>query len=314
MLSTFKTLFNFALSIAFFAAPTFASKPASAAACCGGGSGVPGIIVGDEKANLTFEISNLHIKTDVSQQSIWRDRSEVDSTSSLRLQYTQVFNDRFQTGISTSFIRRDRGDYSSSGLGDTSLHIGYETLPEWNYSSWRPRAVSYIGLTMPTGRSIYEAEDLLLLDSRGKGFWSARIGTAFTKVVGHWSFISNIELVRTFSRSFDTLAYEGIIEPQNAVSAVVGTGYSLGDVTLQASLLHLYESQLILSGPPSSVTEDSQVSTLTVGGSMPIGSENINGDLWFLRADYFDQRLFGDPKNTALSTGVSVSFRRSFSR
>jgi hypothetical protein len=167
---------------------------------------------------------------------------------------------------------------------------------------------------MPTGRSIYEAEDLLLLDSRGKGFWSARIGTAFTKVISHWNLISNIELVRSFSRSVDTLAFKSVIEPQNSLSAVVGAGYSFGDFTLQASLLHLYESKMTFSGTPSSVTTDSQVSTLTIGGSMPIGSENINGDMWFFRADYFDQRLFGEPKNTALSNGVSVSLSRSFSR
>ena len=232
----------------------------------------------------------------------------------MRLQYTRIFNDRFQSGFSTSVIRRDRGDSSSSGIGDTSFHVGYETLPEWNYSSWRPRAVSYVGLTVPSGRSIYEAENLLLLDARGKGFWSARIGTAFTKILGHWSFISNLEFVITFSRSIDTRSFQGTVDPQSSASFVVGAGYSFGDLTISASLLHLYEGQMVLSGTPSSVTSDSQVSTLTLGASAPIGSENINGDLWFLRADYFDQRLFGEPKNTALSTGFSISLRRSYSR
>lgn len=314
MRSKFKRLISF-FQLSFFSGSFFLAKNlALAAACCGGGSGVPGIILGDEKASLGFEISNLHIKTDVGQNSVWRDRSEVDSTSTLRLQYTQIFSDRFQTGFSTSVIRRDRGDSSSSGLGDTSFHVGYETLPEWNYSAWRPRAVSYLGLTVPTGRSIYEAEDLLLLDSRGKGFWSARVGTAFTKNFGRWSIVSNFELVRTFARAIDTLAFKGQIEPQNSASAVIGAGYSFGDLTVKASLLHLYESEMVFSGSPSSMTSDSQVSTLTIGGSTPLGPENINGDLWFLRADYFDQRLFGEPKNTALSSGFSVSLRRSFSR
>lgn len=314
MLSKFRLSLLSYLSISLFAVALLAKNQALAAACCGGGSGVPGIITGDEKAVLDFEISSLQIKTDVSGNSVWRDRSEVDSTSSLRLQYTQIFNDRFQSGFSTSIIRRDRADSSSSGLGDTSFHIGYETIPEWNYSAWRPRAVSYVGMTVPTGRSIFEAEDSLLLDSRGKGFWSARIGTAFTKIIGHWNLISNLELVRTFTRPVATPAFQGIIEPQNSASVVFGVGYSFGELNLQASLLHLYESRLVFAGSPSSVTSDSQVSTLTVGGSLPIGSENINGDLWFLRADYFDQRLFGEPKNTALSNGFSVSLRRSFSR
>jgi hypothetical protein len=314
MPSKYKLLFSLALPASFLAVIVFGTSQAFPAACCGGGSGVPGIIVGDEKANLGFELSSLSIKTDVSQDSVWRDRSEVDSTSTLRLQYTQIFNDRFQTGFSTSVIRRDRGDSSSSGIGDTSFHVGYETLPEWNYSSWRPRAVSYVGLTAPSGRSIYEAEDLLLLDARGKGFWSARIGTAFTKILGHWSFISNLEFVRTFSRSIDTRAFQGTVDPQSSASAVIGAGYSFGDLTISASLLHLYEGQMVLSGTPSSVTSDSQVSTLTLGASTPIGAENVDGDLWFLRAEYFDQRLFGEPKNTALSTGFSFSLRRSYSR
>ncbi len=113
------------------------TERAPASACCGGGSGVPGVITGDERAVLNFELSSLRILTDVSQSRIWRDRTEVDATSSFRIQYAKIFSDRFQAGFSSSILRRDRSDFSSSGLGDTSLHLGYETLPDWNYSPWR---------------------------------------------------------------------------------------------------------------------------------------------------------------------------------
>lgn len=291
-----------------------ANNSALAAACCGGGNGIPGIIIGDEKANLTAELSNLQIQTDVSQNSIWRDRKEMDATSTFRIQYTQIFKDRFQGGFSTSVVKRDRADQTSTGLGDTSFHLGYEVLPEWSYSSWRPRAVSYIGLTTPTGRSIYEAEEALLLDARGKGFWSARAGTALSKVLRHWSFLSNVEVSRTFSKELDTASYKGTIEPQYSISVVFGGGYSFKNFNLQASLLHLYEDRLVFSGNAQENTSDAQVSTLSIGGSTPIGTENSDGDLWILNAEYFDQRVFGQPKNTALTNGFTVSLRRVFSR
>ena len=310
----FSNLFKTAMIALGVAALLLANDSAFAAACCGGGNGIPGIIIGDEKANLTVELSSLQIQTDVSQNSIWRDRKDPDATSSFRIQYTQVFSDRFQWGISTSVLKRDRADQSSTGLADTSLHLGYEVLPDWSYSNWRPRAVSYIGLTAPTGRSIYEAEDALLLDARGKGFWSVRAGTAFSKVLRRLSFLSNIEFARTFSKKLDTASYQGLIEPQNSMSVVVGAGYAFSKFTIQASLLHLYEERLVFSGGPDQNTSDSQVSTFSIGASSPIGTENSDGDLWILNAEYFDQRIMGQPKNTALTNGFTVSLRRVFSR
>lgn len=306
-----KTISYFILS----ALSMFGFSPKSfSSACCGGGSGVPGIIVGDERANLGLEFSSSRILTDVGQDKIWRDRNEVDSTSTFRLQYSHIFLDRFQAGISSSMIRRDRAGAASSGLGDISAHIGYEVLPEWDFSQWRPRAVSYFGLTAPSGKSIYEASELYLLDSRGKGFWSAKLGTAFTKVLGRTSLLLNLELARTFARPIETPSFIGVIEPQTIASLVFGAGYSIGSWTVSSSLSHLFESELRFAGTPSSQSARSQVTTFSFGVDSPIGNEDENGDRWFLRGDYFDQRLFGAPENTALTNGISISLRRNFSR
>jgi len=126
----FSILSKGAMIAASVAAALMVNDSALAAACCSGGNGIPGIIVGDEKATLTVEISSLHIQTDVSQNSIWRDRKELDTTSTFRIQYTQIFSDRFQAGFSTSIIKRDRADQSSAGLADTSFHLGYEATSD----------------------------------------------------------------------------------------------------------------------------------------------------------------------------------------
>jgi len=108
--------------------------------------------------------------------------------------------------------------------------------------------------------------------------------------------------------------YQGWFEPQNSLNVVFGGGYSFTGFTLQASLLHLYEDRLVFSGNSQQNTSDAQVSTFSIGVSIPVGTENRDGDLWILNAEYFDQRIIGQPKNTALTNGFSVSLRRVFSR
>src|SRR5690606_4443144 len=108
---------------------------------------------------------------------------------------------------------RSRAGNDSMGLGDAFLNLGYEVLPEFEYSAWRPRGVSYLTLAAPTGRSIQDASDSLQLDARGRGFWSLGAGTTLTKVFGRFDALTTFEIHRSFQRSVSTSAIVGELRP-----------------------------------------------------------------------------------------------------
>lgn len=150
-------------------------KAVMSAACCGGGFAIPSLITGDDKAQLTTSYSYSKIHTDVFSNGIWQRRNSTDASTVYKIEGAHIFADRYQAGFSLPIQTRNLDGAqggSSTGLGDVSGQLGYEYLPDWNYSPWRPRGIGFISLTLPTGKSIYESTTGL--DSRGRGFFCFR--------------------------------------------------------------------------------------------------------------------------------------------
>jgi hypothetical protein len=280
---------------------------ALAAACCGGAGALPSVITGDEKIlfNGTILQSDLHVR--VTQDGVWRKQSALDRTQTLRLDYAQIIQDRFQVGFSVPVTQRQTGTKdSSSGLGDINLQGGYEYLPDWDYNLYRPKGIGYLVLSFPTGRSKYETVNLS--ETRGKGFASIGMGTVLTK---QWSMIDALlgfEVRRGFSRSFESNAFAGNLIPQWGRTLSVGAGYHIQEFRTGAMISWNDEDSKQI------ITDQSQEEDAERFASGSVSLSYSSANQWSANITYTDQTLFGDPTNTTLSKTLSLSFQNRWAR
>ncbi len=284
------------------------SATSFAASCCGGGFLSQSIITGDERATLASGFSFSNISTEVSDQGLWQNRSVPETLETFRVQGAHIFSDRFQIGGSIPFVRRTRGGGNSSGLGDATLTLGYEILPEWDYSYWRPRGVSYVTITAPSGRSIQDATDSLQLDVRGRGFWAIGIGTTLTKIISKFDFLTTFELHRSFPREISTETFAGQLVPGFGAAWSVGSGLNFNDSRVGASLGFNYEDAVETRGRLASTGAPVRFATASL-----TASQMFAGD-WTASLMISDQTLFGAPTNTTLAKSATVTLQRRFQR
>lgn len=292
----------------FIALSTLAAPFAQGASCCGGGFASPTIITGDELATFTGELSHSNIATEVSSQGIWQDRKSPENLETLKLQGAHIFRDRYQVGASAPLISRTRAGSSSTGLGDVGLNLGYEILPEWDYSPWRPRGVSYLSLVLPTGRAIQDSTDAFQLDARGRGYWAVGLGTTLTKIIGRFDFVGTLEVHRSFAREVKNSDLEGELVPGFGGLLATGAGFNFKDSRVGASLGFNYEDPVEMRGLVASLGSPVRFATATVTASQ------MFGEAWAASISVFDQSLFGAPTNTNLARGLSVSLQHRLKR
>lgn len=293
-----------ALAIGALLTPRFAL----AAACCGGGLPVPALILGDERANFSSSLTVSEIRTDVSANGVWKDRSNKENAQTLRLDSAHIFRDRFQYGMSVPILRRERVN-NDAGLGDVAFNVGYEFLPEWDYHPIRPRGVGYLQLVLPTGRSIQESGLLDQVDSRGRGFWALGLGSAFTKVRGKFDAVAIFDVHRSFQKSgVDAPAGSIDLKPGWGGTVSAGAGYTIGDFRLGGAASWIYEDAVAVSGAVESAGDVTRWAVATLSA---VYSPN---DEWTGSLSYSDQTVLGAPTNTALSRSVQVNVQRRWAR
>ncbi len=285
-----------------------ATSKAWSAACCGGGFASPSIITGDEKATFSTELNYSNIATDVSSQGIWQSRATDEQLQTFKLQGAHIFLDRFQVGASVPLIRRTRQGADSTGLGDLGFNLGYEILPEWEYSAWRPRGVAFLSLMAPTGRSIQEATNSLQLDARGRGFWSIGLGATLTKIAGKFDLNATAEGHQSFAREVRNSFLEGELVPGFGGLLSFGSGYNVQETRLGAQLSFNYEDAIETRGSIASSGAPTRFATASLVASQMLGED------WSVSLAYADQTLFGAPTNTSLSKSVSITALHRFSR
>lgn len=289
----------------------FYSTPAFSAACCGGGFATPSLITGDDKALLTATYLNSRIDTDVYSNGIWQKRKGDDISQTYKIEAARVFHDSFQYGFSIPLQTRERSGSlgeASTGFGDVALQMGYEYLPDWDYNPWRPKGVGFLTLTLPTGKSVYETEDSLALDSRGRGFWALGIGSAFTKSWTHWDANSTIEIHRSFEKTVNNTQINGKIRPGTGASLSFGSGYNMRDLRLGGSVSWNYEDPIEVEN------ETSQASAQRFATGTLLASYVFPESHWAGTISYADQTWFGSPTNTSLSKSFSLSIQKRWAR
>jgi hypothetical protein len=287
---------------------------AHAAACCGGAFATPSLILGDDKALFTAMASSAQVDTDVDSRGYWSSRPNPQTVETFRLDGAHLISDRWQVGANLPLIfnRRDNpsGDSSGSGLGDLSMSVGFEALPEWDYSSWRPKGTAFAQVIVPTGKSVYESSNVESLDVTGRGLYSIGLGMAFTKIISSWDTMLLLQGHRSLNRSISSPAIGGTVELHPGWGALVQAqgGYNLKDFRFGAGLGLNYEDPIRLTG---SATESGAVERY-VTGSLSVAY--LMKEDWAAALSYSDNRLFGSPVNTTLGSTVTLALQKRWPR
>ncbi len=283
---------------------------ASAAPCCAQAGSVPSLITGDERISIGASLSNGSVIGDAPAAGgglpVFRDAlSTRESRSVLLLNAaTLIDGDRLQAGVSVplQWNRIGTGSRNSSRVaaGDVSLTLGHETLPEWDYSFWKPRGFSFVQLTLPTGRSILESSEALAGDVTGLGHVAISAGFIALKRWSLWDASALIRLGRVFGREFDTG-----ISTRSAWSGAFsfGGGVSFAERFRFGGTLGLdaLSAQAVSGGGLDSAGAGRLV--WTAGANLSW----LRGDDDTLILGYADQTLFGPAYNASLARTFSLS-------
>jgi hypothetical protein len=279
-----------------------------AAACCGGGFATPALIAGDDAGQLTASYGFTRAADDVGVDSYWRRRSTSENNSTYRIEGAHIIADRAQAGFQIPLVSRSRNGSNSVGLGDVSATFGYEILPDWDYSAWRPKGISFLQLTAPTGRTVNESTALYQLDSRGRGFWAVGAGALLTKAFGKWDFFTSMDAHRSFAKDFQNSESEGTLFPGWGGNGGVGVGFNPGNFRFGAGLSWSYEDPVDVRGASPSTGTAQRFATATLSASYLASLE------WAVTASYADQTWFGAPLNTTLGRGATLLLQRRWQR
>lgn len=283
---------------------------AFAAACCGGGFATPAIISGDDKAQITTSYSFVDVTVDsIDIQGVWHKWDTHQKVQTFKIEYAGVFKDRWQAGFSLPIIERTRLNQSYAGLGDTTLTLGYEYLPDWNYNPYRPKGIGFIQVTLPTGKSKADSE-VGGLDSRGNGLWAIGLGSLHTKTWMAFDVFTSLEMHHSFSRSLSNSNLRATLKPGYGGNLGLGAGYNLKSYRIGTSILWTYEDAHRTELDSGKTLDGSIERFATASLSVSYMADND----WSGTIAYTDQTLFGSPINTSLGQGINMQLQKKWGR
>ena len=267
------------------------------------------MILGDDRAQLSGTSSYGEVTNDVGADGLWRRRKSSVLRETFRLEGAHIFSDRWQVGFSVPIMRQSYHGQSSSGLGDLVGVIGYEALPVWDFSPWRPRGHVFLQVTAPGGSpSPQDSEADYQLDSHGRGFYSLGAGAIFTKVVGRWDISASLDIHRSLPKNFKNSQTNGRVTPGYGGNLGIGGGWNLQRLRLGLLLIWTYEDPLVIDGEISSVGAAERFATARISTTYLFPAE------WSVIAAVSDQTWIGNPVNTSLGQDVTVSLRKTWMR
>lgn len=294
------------MKIFIFAAFSLFAHTSFAASCCGGGFSIPGLILGDDKAQLTNTISSSRVSDEVMSSGKWLQRQDNNRANTFKFEGAARLNTSWQSGFSLPVVHKEATSSSaSSGIGDLSLYAGHESFPELHYSRWKPKGVSFIQLTMPTSPSIFDAEQGNSTSIRGRGFYTLGAGVALQKNWKIWDINFNTEVHRSFSRQISSPIYNGDVEliPGWGLSQNWGLGWNHRNLRLGSFISFLYEEPIEIQGSTNSRSALQRVYTLGFTSSYMLTDESA------MTFSYSDQALIGTPSNSSLSKTINISYQ-----
>lgn len=309
----------FKFSLFLFTFSLFSISDAYAAPCCASSGAAPSIISGDDQTQFTLTTARSSVIGDAPDQGRAVFRSSDDSESSLthRIDMAQVFFDRYQAGLSIPVVSREVNRPSTQAqatrLGDVRVTAAYEALPEWTYSPWKPKGHVFLQGSLPTGRSLYDSQEIGAVDATGRGFYALAGGVLLSKTKGAWDGFFIPEIHYGFPRSFDGLnGNESIrVHPRFGMSFALGVGYSprMGNLRVGVRLQPVFNQSKIVKTSSNS----SETGTQSSWDSSLELSYLLN-DHWSLLSSYTDQTLLGPAKNSTLSRTFAFGIQHRLAR
>jgi len=294
---------KFSLFFLFFSFRVFA------ASCCGGGANFPSLITGDYKSQLVSSLSHSSIigHTNSNKQSVFHSKDNNERSQTLKLTGTLQFSESWQAGLSLPLVRKsfDRpGNFNNeSGLGDIELHSAYEFMPEFSYSSWRPRGFFFTSLTLPTAPSINDQDVIFEVErARGQGFFILKSGVSFFKILGNWDFQFLGQIEQPLAKTFETRSSTLKKYPGLGWSALASFGHSPAGGDFRWGVALAPSSKAAVRNDQDQALSDSQFvwdTTLSL-------SYLVNFD-WSVNFNYTDQTLFGPSKNATTIQRFSLN-------
>jgi hypothetical protein len=294
---SFILLFNF-----------FISQNLFAAACCGGGSAAASIITSDDKAQISTSLTAMEVVVDnVDSEGIWRKWDQHQQVKTFRIEAAHIISDLWQVGATIPIVQRSQLDKTYSGLGDVVGSLGYEYLPDWSYSQYRPKGIGFLQLTLPTGKAKADSE-VGGLDSRGNGFWALGIGTMLTKIILEWDFVASIEVHKGFNKTVNNSNLQGTLQPGFGGNFGLGAGYNFKDYRIGSNITWTYEDPIKVDAVSISNGTVERYATAALSGSYLYDEE------WSGTVSYSDQTLFGNPINTSLGRSLALQIQKRWGR
>ncbi len=284
----------------------FFSANAFSAACCGGGVGLPNIITGDFKAQFGLSYANKAITHTVSENGnfIARSKENREVRETVTFKGAMLIKDFFQFGLEVPYINNthevsDEGEQYSE-LGDPTIQLNYEFLPEWTYSWWKPRGFLYFGHTFSMTKSIYETESELGTDALGTGFDTFNLGAHFYKVYRQYDFSIFAKKSLRQKRKFTSSGESIEVTPGEINSYGVSFGYSNKEFRVGTTINNFNEDRKEIKRNSSSSISGTKSYT-DFGLSLSYHKDLISYSL-----SYNDQTFWGEGRN--MNLGKSYIF------
>lgn len=286
----------------------FISISAHAASCCGGGASNTVIITNNDQTQVTTSMTFSSVHAEARSDGKWQKLDGDKTKETFTIEGSTLLSDRTQGGLS---IPLQKNSYESSGqtfdgsgVGDIKLSAAYEAVTNWDYSKYRPKVYVYSQLQVPSGKSIYETQNIQAIDSTGTGLWGLSMGSMALKTFKKWDAIGIVSVQKLFSNEFDGVH----IEPGNVYQVSLGVGYNYKDLRIGINNLAYLQDSGNTSG-----TVDSKISIERYISSTLVVSYLVEEDL-SVTASYMDQTLLGKPVNTQLSRAIFVSLQKRWAR
>ena len=282
-----------------------------AAACCGGASSMPTMILGDDKAQISSSYTFSKVDIDsVDNEGYWHRWDQHITTETFKIQGSHLLSDLWQMGFGIPIVKRARDQENFSGLGDLNLNVGYEFLPEWDYHPIRPKGLAFFQITVPTGKTKIESENGGL-DSTGNALWSLGMGLVLTKVIKKLDLQFSWDWHHSFQKKFNNSSFSGNLIPGNGQNLSLGFGYNLENFRIGHTVIWTSEDPIRISSlDPNyeSAGYRENFATGTVSLSF-LASEEYSHTL-----SYADQTWYGTPQNTSLAKSINYLLQKRWGR
>jgi hypothetical protein len=283
-----------------------------AASCCGGGAGLPTLITGDFRAQIGLSISSSTIiaRTYDSNTPVFYNDNKEYKSKTTKLNAAYLFDNYIQIGIDSSYTEKIHKENTlqeeNKNIGDTSLAITNEFLPERFYSRWIPRGFVFFKQTFPTGHSNFETITKTNSDVTGKGVYSSSIGIAFFKIIDNFDVLIMTEAHHNFKQEFDNNI---TVKDSNGLSAALSIGHSPKKSNFRYGLdiAPFYESKKEIINN-TTITNTSSEYYWNTGLSLSYLISDYS-----LSTSYVDQTILGPTKNTTLSRTINLTIQKRWS-